>query len=187
MKDFIESIRARDPAKPTFFEVVLAYPGFHALVLFHPLAGILWDMRLRAAARLWAYIGRLFTGIEIHPQAKIGRNLFIDHGTGIVIGQTAVIGDDCTLYQGVTLGGRGDVGADQRRHPAIGNHVVIGAYAQVLGPVTVGDHARIGAGAVVIKDVPDHATMVGNPARETGRADEGPAPYGLCTGNCDDI
>lgn len=184
MTSLIESIQKRDPANPTFFEVVLAYPGFHILTLFHPLASLLWSMELRALARFWANIGRLLTGIEIHPEAKIGKNLFIDHGTGVVIGQTAVIGDDCTIYQGVTLGGKGDGLADEKRHPTIGNNVIVGAYAQILGGITVGDFARIGANAVVTKDVEDHATMVGNPARFIGRAEEKPAPYGLPDGEC---
>ncbi|PZQ47641.1 MAG: serine O-acetyltransferase [Micavibrio aeruginosavorus] len=157
----IESIQRRDPADPTFLEVVLGYPGFHVLTLFHPLANFLWKMELRALARFWSNIGRILTGIEIHPQAMIGRNLFIDHGMGVVIGQTASIGDDCTIYHGVTLGGKG---SGDKRHPSIGHSVMIGANAQLIGPVTVGNGARIGAGAVVTKDVPAGATAVGNPA-----------------------
>ncbi len=176
----LESIKMRDPAQPTTLEVILGYPGFHALTLFHPVAAFLWKMEMRGLARFWANIGRVFTGIEIHPQAKIGRNLFIDHGTGVVIGQTAVIGDDCTIYQGVTLGGKGKEGAGEPRHPTIGNNVIIGAYAQVLGNIVVGDYVRIGANAVVTKPVEDHAVMVGNPAKMIGRAEEKPAPYGLC-------
>lgn len=130
-------------------------------------------------ARFWSNIGRILTGIEIHPEAKIGRNFFIDHGMGVVIGQTATIGENCTIYQGVTLGGKGDGTPGQKRHPTLGSNVVIGAYAQVLGPIRIGDYARIGANAVVTKDVPDHATMAGNPARYIGRAAEAPAPYGL--------
>jgi len=175
----ISSIRERDPAAPTFFEVVLAYPGYHVLTVFHPLASALWAMRFYALARFWSNMGRMITGIEIHPQARIGKNLFIDHGMGVVIGQTAIIGDECTIYQGVTLGGKGDGKHGEKRHPTLGHHVVIGAYAQVLGPITVGDYARIGANAVVTKPVEDHATMAGNPARFIARADEKPAPYGL--------
>ena len=183
----IDSIKERDPAAPTTMEVVLGYPGYHVLSLFHPLASWLWQKDLRALARFWANIGRMVTGIEIHPQAKIGQNLFIDHGNGVVIGQTAVIGDDCTIYQGVTLGGKGNGGAGAKRHPTIGDNVVIGAYAQLLGPITVGDFARIGANAVVTKNVDDHATMVGNPARNLGRAEEKPAPYGLCGSDDDGV
>lgn len=175
----IETIRKRDPAQPTFWEVVLAYPGFHILTLFHPFASFLWRWEMRALARLWAHLGRILTGIEIHPQARIGRNLFIDHGMGVVIGQTAEIGDDCTIYHGVTLGGKGDGGEGRKRHPTLGNNVIVGAYAQILGPVTVGHFARIGANAVVTKDVDDHATMAGNPARFIGRATEDAASYGL--------
>jgi serine O-acetyltransferase len=175
----IESIQKRDPAAPTFFEVVLGYAGFHAITLFHPIAGFLWKANFRALARFWANIGRMITGIEIHPAAIIGKNLFIDHGSGVVIGQTAVIGDDCTIYQGVTLGGKGNGLPGEKRHPTIGNNVTIGAYAQLLGPIVIGDFARIGANAVVTKNLEDHATMVGNPARYIGKAKEIPAPYGL--------
>jgi serine O-acetyltransferase len=121
----------------------------------------------------------MVTGIEIHPAAEIGKNLFVDHGNGVVIGQTAIIGDDCTIYQGVTLGGKGNGLAGEKRHPTLGDNVVIGAYAQVLGPITIGNYARIGANAVVTKNVEDHATMVGNPAKFIGKAQEIPAPYGL--------
>lgn len=159
----IESIQRRDPARPTFFEVVLAYPGFHIMFLFHPLAQFLWSMELRALARFWANIGRILTGIEIHPQARIGKNLFIDHGMGVVIGQTAVIGDDCTIFHGVTLGGKGD---GEKRHATVGDRVMIGATAQLIGPVVIGNDVKIGAGAVVLKDVPSGKTVVGNPARE---------------------
>ena len=159
----LKSIQDRDPAKPTYFEVALAYPGFHVMTIFHPLAQLLWKYELRALARLWANIGCIFTGVEIHPAVKIGRNLFIDHGMGVVMGQTAIIGDDCTIFHGVTLGGKG---AGERRHPAIGNRVMIGANAQLIGPITIGDDAKIGAGAVVVKDVPSGVTVVGNPARQ---------------------
>lgn len=183
----IESIQKRDPAAPTYFEVMLGYAGFHSMVIFHPLASLLWGYNLRALARFWANIGRMVTGIEIHPAAQIGKNLFIDHGSGVVIGQTAIIGDDCTIYQGVTLGGKGNGLAGEKRHPTIGNNVTIGAYAQVLGPISVGDFARIGANAVVTKDVEDHATMVGNPARYIGKAKEIPAPYGMPEENADEV
>ena len=146
-------------------EVILAYPGFHVLTVFHPVAQILWGLELRALARFWANLGCFFTGIEIHPEVKIGKNLFIDHGTGVVMGQTAEIGDDCTIFHGVTLGGK--VSGD-KRHPTIGHRVMIGANAQLIGPITIGDDAKIGAGAVVVKDVPAGATVVGNPARHIG-------------------
>lgn len=176
----LSSIRERDPAQPTILEVILGYPGFHILTLFHPVSAFLWGMEMRGLARFWANIGRIFTGIDIHPQAKIGKNLFIDHGAGVVIGQTAVVGNDCTIYQGVTLGGKGNGLAGEKRHPSIGNNVIIGAYAQLLGNITVGDYARIGANAVVTKPVEAHAVMAGNPARLIGHAEDSPAPYGFC-------
>lgn len=187
MFSFVESIQKRDPAQPTFLEVLLGYPGFHALTLFHPLARMLWKLEMRGLARFWANIGRIITGIEIHPQATIGKNLFIDHGIGVVIGQTAEIGDECTIYQGVTLGGRGQAKPGKKRHPTVGNDVVIGANAQVLGPITVGNGARIGASAVVTNDVDPESTMVGNPARYVGKADTRPASYGLPDGACADV
>jgi serine O-acetyltransferase len=187
MLAFIESIQKRDPAQPTFLEVFLGYPGFHVLTLFHPLSRLLWRLEMRGLARLWSNIGRLVTGIEIHPQARIGKHLFIDHGTGVVIGQTAVVGDDCTIYQGVTLGGRGNAGHGEKRHPTVGDNVVIGANAQILGPIMVGSGARIGASAVVTSDVEPESTMVGNPARYVGKADTRPASYGLPDGACADL
>lgn len=182
----IESIQKRDPAAPTFFEVVLAYPGFHVMVLFHPVSQFLWRYELRALARFWANIGRIVTGIEIHPQAQLGKNLFIDHGMGVVIGQTATIGDDCTIYQGVTLGGKGDALHGEKRHPDIGDNVVIGAQAQVLGPITIGNDARIGAGAVVTGDVADGITVVGNPAKAIKHSAGRDCAYGLPEGECAD-
>ncbi len=159
---FIESIQKRDPADPSVLDVFLSYPGFHVMTVFHPLASILWHFKLRTLARLWAHIGRLLTGIEIHPQAQIGKNCFIDHGMGVVIGQTSVIGDNCLIYQGVTLGGKG--WDDKRRHPIIGNNVMIGAHAQIIGPIRIGDSAHIGAGSVVLHDVAMGDTVAGNPA-----------------------
>lgn len=159
---FIESIQKRDPADPTFMEVVLTYPGFHMMVIFYPLANLLWGCNLHTIARLWAHIGRLFTGIEIHPAAKIGKNLFIDHGMGVVIGQSSVIGDDCLIYQNVTLGGKG---WDDKRHPTLGNNVMVGAGAQLIGPIRIGDSAHIGAGSVVLHDVAMGDTVAGNPAK----------------------
>lgn len=159
----IDSICARDPARPTYCEVVFAYPGFHIMTIFHPVAQILWGLELRALARFWANIGRILTGIEIHPEAKIGKNLFIDHGMGVVIGQTAEIGDDCTIFHGVTLGGKGD---GEKRHATLGDRVMVGAHAQLIGPVVIGNDAKVGAGAIVVRNVPAGSTVVGNPARE---------------------
>lgn len=160
--DDIAAIRRNDPAARSAAEVVLAYPGFHVL-LFHRVAHRLHRRGWRLVARLVSHVGRHATGIEIHPGATIGRRLVIDHGMGIVIGETAVVGDDVLLYQGVTLGGT--TRTPGRRHPEIGDRVQIGAGASVLGAVTVGDDARVGAGAVVVQSVPDGATVGGVPAR----------------------
>jgi serine O-acetyltransferase len=167
LRDEIDATLARDPAARSRLEVVLCYPGFQALLCYRA-AHFLWRHGWHLAGRLVSHIGRCATGIEIHPGARIGRRLFIDHGMGVVIGETAEIGDDCTLYQGVTLGGTSLV-RGQKRHPTIGNDVIVGSGAQVLGPFRVGNGARIGAAAVVLKEVPDGATMVGNPARQAGR------------------
>lgn len=181
--ELIASIRRRDPARPTFMEVVLAYPGFHAMTVFHPVAHFLWGLKLRALARLWSYVCRMVTGIEIHPGARVGRNLFIDHGTGVVIGETAIIGNDCTLYHGITLGGKGGETTESgRRHPVLGNNVIIGAGAQILGAITVGDSARVGANAVVTTDLPAHVTVVGNPARALSQPATDHCAYGLPNG-----
>lgn len=177
MLDLIKSIRERDPAKPTVMEVVLAYNGFHAVV-FHAMAQTLWNMNLRALARMVANISRILTGIEIHPEAKIGKRLFIDHGTGVVIGQTAVIGDDVTIYHGVTLGGIGNGKADEKRHPTLENGSMIGAGAQVLGNITIGEGAKVGANSVVTIDVPAHRVALGIPARIIG-SDEHARAYGM--------
>jgi len=160
----IKSIQSRDPANPTLFEVVLAYPGFHVLG-FHALANLLWRYDLRALARLVSHLGRFLTGIEIHPAVKIGKNLFIDHGMGVVIGETAEIGDNVLIYHGVTLGGKGGEGKGSKRHPSVADNAIIGAGAQVLGNIRIGKNAKIGANAVVTFDVPDDAVAVGNPAR----------------------
>jgi len=164
---FYSDIRAaqqRDPAAKSFFEIIMLYPGLHALV-YHRMAHALYVMRLFFMARLLSQICRFFTGIEIHPGAKIGRRFFIDHGIGVVIGETAIIGDDVLLYQGATLGGTGIVKG--KRHPTVGNNVVIGAGAKVLGNIVIGDNSYIGANAVVIKDVPPNSTVVGVPGRIT--------------------
>lgn len=172
LREDITCVFDRDPAARTVFEILTAYPGIHA-VLFHRVHHRLWNMGLKWLARFLSAISRWLTGIEIHPGAKIGRRFFIDHGMGVVIGETAEIGDDCTLYQGVTLGGTS--WNKGKRHPTLGNNVVIGAGAKVLGPFKVGDNARIGSNSVVIKEVPANATVVGVPGRmveaEEGRND----------------
>ena len=167
LRDEIDATLARDPAARSRLEVVLCYPGFQAL-LFYRLAHWLWLRGWHLAGRLVSHLGRCATGIEIHPGARIGRRRFIDHGMGVVIGETAEIGDDCTLYQDVTLGGT-SLERGQKRHPTLGNDVIVSSGAQVLGPFRVGNGARIGAQAVVLKEVPDGATMVGIPARPVGR------------------
>ena len=162
IKEDIQCVFERDPAARTAFEVLTTYPGLHA-VLFHRLSHRLWNMGLKWLARVLSNIARLFTGIEIHPGATIGRRFFIDHGMGVVIGETTEIGDDCTLYHGVTLGGTTwDKG---KRHPTLGRDVVIGAGAKVLGPIMINDGVRIGSNAVVLKDVPAGTTVVGVPGR----------------------
>ena len=162
IREEIRIVFDRDPAARTTWEVVTCYPGFHAM-LFHRLANFLWRVDFRWFARWLSAIGRWLTGIEIHPGATIGHRFFIDHGMGVVIGETSIIGDDCTLYHGVTLGGTTwDKG---KRHPTLGDGVVIGAGAKVLGPVTIGANAKIGSNAVVVRDVPNGATAIGVPAR----------------------
>jgi serine O-acetyltransferase len=162
IKEEIAVVFERDPAARNTWEVITCYPGFHAL-LMHRLAHWLWSGGLKWLARFVSHWGRWFTGIEIHPGATIGRRFFIDHGMGVVIGETAEIGDDCTLYHGVTLGGTS--WNKGKRHPTLGAGVVIGAGAKVLGPITVGANAKIGSNAVVVKDVPAGATAIGIPAR----------------------
>ena len=178
LREDIDSIRARDPAAHSRLEVVLCYPGLHAVTI-HRLSHWCWQRGARVLGRFLSHLGRLFTGIEIHPGATVGPRLFIDHGTGVVIGETAEIGADVTLYHGVTLGGtslhRG------KRHPTLQDGVIVGSGAQVLGPVTVGQGARIGANAVVLTDVPPGVTMVGIPARMVMRRAKGAefSAYGL--------
>ena len=164
---FIEEIRAvkdRDPAAKNALEVLLLYPGLHALVIYR-VAHKLWQWQVPFVPRWMSQAARFWTGVEIHPGAVIGKNLFIDHGIGVVVGETAIIGDNVLLYQGATLGGTGK--ETGKRHPTIGNNVVIGAGAKVLGNIIVADNAYIGANAVVIKDVPPNSTVVGIPARIT--------------------
>ncbi len=162
IREEIRVVFDRDPAARSAWEVITCYPGFHAL-LFHRVSHRLWIWNLKWLARFTSHFGRWLTGIEIHPGARIGRRFFIDHGMGVVIGETAQIGDDCTLYHGVTLGGTS--WNKGKRHPTLGNGVVVGAGAKILGPITIGRGAKIGSNAVVVKDVPDCATAVGIPAR----------------------
>lgn len=162
IKEDIQTVFERDPAAQSWMEVLLCYPGIHALIA-HRMAHYLHCHRHFLLARLISQMSRFFTGIEIHPGAKIGRRFFIDHGTGVVIGETAEIGDDVTLFQGVTLGGTGK--EKGKRHPTIGNGVMVSTGAKVLGSIQVGDNAKIGAGAVVLQNVPPNTTVVGVPGR----------------------
>ncbi|MBN8543236.1 MAG: serine O-acetyltransferase [Alphaproteobacteria bacterium] len=184
IRDEIDSIMARDPAARTRWEVIFCYAGFHAIMIYRS-AHWLWQRDLKLLARVLSHIGRLVTAIEIHPGATIGEKFFIDHGFGVVIGETAVIGNHVTMYHGVTLGGtslsRG------KRHPTIEDEVIIGAGAQVLGPITVGKGARVGSNAVVVKDVRAGATVVGIPAHEVEAVQETQSftSYGTTDGNDD--
>lgn len=162
--DEIKTVRDRDPAAKSVLEVLLLYPGLHALVLYR-ISHQLWQWKIPLIPRWLSQTARFFTGIEIHPGAQIGKNFFIDHGMGVVIGETAIIGDDVLLYQGVTLGGTGK--ETGKRHPTLGNNVVVGTGAKILGNITIGDNSYIGANAVVIKDVPSNSTVVGIPGRIT--------------------
>lgn len=162
IREDIQAALRNDPAARSAWEVFFCYPGVHALWI-HRVAHFLWSRRLPFLARLVSHIGRALTGVEIHPGARIGRRVFIDHGMGVVIGETAEVGDDVIMYQGVVLGGTSR--QKTKRHPTVGNGAVIGAGAILLGPITVGDCARIGAGSVVIRSVPAHTTVVGVPAR----------------------
>lgn len=155
-----KNIEEKDPAAKSIWEVILLYPGFHAL-FFHKISHFLYRKQLLFLARLVSQIARFLTGIEIHPGAKIGRKLFIDHGMGIVIGETAKIGDDCTIYHQVTLGGTGK--DTFKRHPALGNNVMVGAGTKILGPIEIGDNVKIGAGSIVLKSLPANCTAVGTP------------------------
>ncbi len=162
LKRDIEVVFERDPAARSILEVIFCYPGVHAL-LIHRLAHGLWGSRLYLLGRLLSHVNRFLTGIEIHPGARIGSGFFIDHGMGVVIGETAEIGENCTLYHGVTLGGTSL--KKEKRHPTLGKNVVVGAGAKILGPFTVGDNAIVGAGSVVIRSVPPFSTVVGIPAK----------------------
>ncbi len=166
IREQIQTIFREDPAAKSVLEIVLCYPGFHAILL-HRLAHWLHGLGLPLVPRLISQTSRLLTGIEIHPGARIGRRFFIDHGMGVVIGETAEIGDDVLLYQGVTLGGTGKERG--KRHPTIGHHVVVGTGAKVLGNILIGDHVKIGAGSVVVHPVPPNSTVVGIPGRVVRR------------------
>ena len=176
MENFLESIISRDPAAKSKISVILTYPGVKA-VFFHKIANFFCVAKMDLVARIISQFSRFLTGIEIHPNAKIGKNLFIDHGMGVVIGETSEIGDNVTIYHGVTLGGispsiKSDEQRNIKRHPTLKDNVVVGSGAQVLGPVVVGINAKIGANAVVTKDVPENAVMVGVPAKNVGKAAE---------------
>lgn len=162
IREQVQTISERDPAARGLLEILLCYPGLHA-ILMHRFAHKLYQIGVPLIPRLLSQISRFITGIEIHPGATIGRRFFVDHGSGVVIGETAEIGDDCLLYQGVTLGGTGK--EKGKRHPTLGNHVVVGTGAKVLGNIRLGDHVKVGAGSVVIRSVPDHSTVVGVPGR----------------------
>ena len=186
MNEFLDSIINRDPAAKSKLALIIAYPGVKA-VFFHYIAHRIWKMNFFLIARILSQLNRFLTGIEIHPAAKIGKNLFIDHGMGVVIGETSEIGDNVTIYHGVTLGGisPAEKSLDQvnvKRHPTIKNNVIIGSGAQVLGPITVNKNARIGANTVILKNVPENGTMVGNPARNLNKdqkSDIDFKPYGV--------
>ena len=186
MNEFLESIIKRDPAAKSKLSVILTYPGAKA-VFFHKIANFFAVAKFDLIARIISQFSRFMTGIEIHPKAKIGKNLFIDHGMGVVIGETSEIGDNVTIYHMATLGGispsiNSNEQRNIKRHPTLKDNVVVGSGAQILGPVTVGKNAKIGANAVVTKDVPENAVMVGIPAKnvgETSGSDENFKPYGI--------
>ena len=188
MNDFLESIIKRDPAAKNKLALIIAYPGVKA-VFFHYIAHKIWNFNFFLIARIISQLSRFLTGIEIHPAAKIGKNLFIDHGMGVVFGETSEIGDNVTIYHGVTLGGISPAEnsleqVNLKRHPTIKNNVIIGSGAQVLGPITVGENARIGANTVILKNVPKYGTMVGNPAKNLNKdesIDKKFKPYGVDT------
>jgi len=177
IREQLDTIFREDPAAKSVLEIVLCYPGFHAVVL-HRLAHWLYRARLPLLPRVISQFSRFATGIEIHPGATIGRRFFIDHGMGVVIGETAEIGDDVLLYQGVTLGGTGN--EQGKRHPTLGNNVVVGAGAKILGSIRLGNNVKVGAGSVVVRSVPDHSTVVGVPGRIVRqRATEGVLDHGI--------
>jgi serine O-acetyltransferase len=186
MNNFLESIIKRDPAARSKLSLILTYPGVKA-VFFHRIANFFSIAKFHLVARIISQFSRFLTGIEIHPNAKIGKNLFIDHGMGVVIGETSDIGDNVTIYHMATLGGiapsiNSDNQRNVKRHPTLKENVVVGSGAQILGPVVVGKNAKIGANAVVTKDVPENAVMVGIPAKNVGTASEEFKPYGVAPG-----
>ena len=186
MNDFLESIIKRDPAARSKLSLILTYPGVKA-VFFHRIANFFSIAKFHLVARIISQFSRFLTGIEIHPNAKIGKNLFIDHGMGVVIGETSDIGDNVTIYHMATLGGiapsiNSDNQRNVKRHPTLKENVVVGSGAQILGPVVVGKNAKIGANAVVTKDVPENAVMVGIPAKNVGTTSEEFKPYGVAPG-----
>lgn len=162
VKNDIEAVQFRDPAARGRFEILLTNQGVHAILIYR-VAHILWGKNHCFLARIFSQVARFLTGIEIHPAAKIGNGLFIDHGMGVVIGETAIIGNDCTIFHGVTLGGRGN--SMGKRHPTLGDNVLVGSGAKILGNINIGNNVKIGANAVVLNDIPDNATAVGMPAR----------------------
>ena len=184
MINFLESIKSRDPAAKSLVSIILTYPGVKA-VFFHKIGNFFFVAGFDLIARIISQTARFFTGIEIHPGAKIGKNLFIDHGMGVVIGETSEIGDNVTIYHAVTLGGispsiDSERQRQEKRHPSIGNNVVIGSGAQILGPVKIGDNARVAANAVVVNDVKENATVIGIPAKEIKIGNKGTfKPYGV--------
>ena len=184
MIEYLESIKKRDPAAKSILSIILTYPGVKA-VFFHQISNFFYKAGFDLIARIISQTVRFFTGIEIHPGAKLGKNLFIDHGMGVVIGETSEVGDNVTIYHAVTLGGSSpsidsEKQRHEKRHPTIGHDVVIGSGAQIIGPIKVGNNARIAANAVVVKDVPENATMVGIPARAVKLENKGSfRPYGV--------
>ena len=189
MNDYLQSVIDRDPAAKSKLSVILTYPGVKA-VLFHKIAHFFCIAKFDLVARIISQFSRFLTGIEIHPKAKIGKNLFIDHGMGVVIGETSEIGDNVTIYHSVTLGGispsiDSNEQRNMKRHPTLKNNVVVGSGAQVLGPIIVGENAKIGANAVVTKDVPENSVMVGIPAKNIGtvQTDKKFRPYGIAPGD----
>ena len=184
MNNYLESIKKRDPAAKSILSIILTYPGVKA-VFFHQISNFFYKAGFDLIARIISQTIRFFTGIEIHPGAKIGKNLFIDHGMGVVIGETSEVGDNVTIYHNVTLGGSSpsidsERQRHEKRHPTIGNDVVIGSGAQIIGPIKVGNNSRIAANAVVVKDVPENATMVGIPAKAVKLENKGSfRPYGV--------
>ena len=186
MSDYLDSIIKRDPAARNKLSILLSYPGVKA-VFFHLIASKFWEIKFYLIARIISQFSRFLTGIEIHPAAKIGKNLFIDHGMGVVIGETSEVGNNVTIYHGVTLGGispseNSDSQRNLKRHPTIKNNVTIGSGAQILGPIVVENNAKIGANTVILKDVPKNGSMVGNPARninKDNKIDKEFKPYGV--------